>query len=370
MTGIIKKRIQTMILIFALVAVSIQIAYADDVFKGWDKDNKDTAWAVYEVTDWTKLQPDLVLDTARSGGHADIENYVREEIEDPIRTALRRVNGGQYYYEDYVELMLAMTSVLQGGIRSNDPCNIRKYIDPSVENITPEKSYEMLAQRLFQAERLYNSRHEEEAYVLRMDDALMTVIQGTIYGYDYIRSGEEYSREASNAYYEANKAYYETKGINEMKTNFADEVAAIYSTASVSGGGIVIVGNGQFTNPHPGCVVTSYFGYRGSDFHNGIDLAIPGGSEGKPTYAAADGTVIIAGWSDSAGNWVVIDHGGGLVTKYMHHSQIIVSAGQTVRKGQMIGYAGNTGWSDGAHLHFQVEQNGIPIDPQPFFELS
>ena len=58
------------------------------------------------------------------------------------------------------------------------------------------------------------------------------------------------------------------------------------------------------------------------------------------------------------------------MTKYMHHSQIIVSAGQTVRKGQMIGYAGNTGWSDGAHLHFQVEQNGIPIDPQPFFELS
>ena len=109
-------------------------------------------------------------------------------------------------------------------------------------------------------------------------------------------------------------------------------------------------------------MISSTFGYRDFDssFHNGLDLAA---AEGSPTYAAADGYVVIAGWSDSAGNWVVINHGNGLVTKYMHHSALAVSAGQNVSKGQQIGYVGNTGNSFGAHLHFQVELNGSPVDP-------
>ena len=84
------------------------------------------------------------------------------------------------------------------------------------------------------------------------------------------------------------------------------------------------------------------------------------------THAAAAGTVITAGWSNSAGNWVVISHGNGLVTKYMHHSSICVSAGQRVAKGQQIGYVGSTGYSTGAHLHFQVELNGTPVNPNNY----
>lgn len=129
--------------------------------------------------------------------------------------------------------------------------------------------------------------------------------------------------------------------------------------------GPVVTGTGQFANPCPGAVISSPFGYREFDgsFHKGIDLAAP---EGTPTYAAADGTVIIAGWSDSAGNWVVINHGNGLTTKYMHHSALAVSAGETVVKGQQIGYVGNTGNSFGAHLHFQVEVNGVAVDPMGY----
>lgn len=128
----------------------------------------------------------------------------------------------------------------------------------------------------------------------------------------------------------------------------------------------VVSGNGQFTNPCPAGYVSSTFGYRDFDssFHKGLDLAAP---EGTPTYAAADGVVLIAGWSDSAGNWIVIDHGNGFVGKYMHHSGLLVSAGQTVTKGQPIGLVGNTGNSFGAHLHFQLELNGAPIDPQAYF---
>ena len=128
----------------------------------------------------------------------------------------------------------------------------------------------------------------------------------------------------------------------------------------------VVSGNGQFTNPCPAGYVSSTFGYRDFDssFHKGLDLAAP---EGTPTYAAADGVVLIAGWSDSAGNWIVIDHGNGFVCKYMHHSGLLVSAGQTVTKGQPIGLVGNTGNSFGAHLHFQLELNGAPVDPQAYF---
>ena len=127
-----------------------------------------------------------------------------------------------------------------------------------------------------------------------------------------------------------------------------------------------ITGHGQFTHPCPGTYLSSGFGYRSFDhsFHKGYDFASHGKS--LPTYAAADGTVIIAGWSNSAGNWVVINHGDGLVTKYMHHSALYVHAGETVKKGQNIGMSGTTGYSSGIHLHFQVEVNGTAVDPGSF----
>ncbi|MEG0070885.1 MAG: peptidoglycan DD-metalloendopeptidase family protein [Raoultibacter sp.] len=146
-----------------------------------------------------------------------------------------------------------------------------------------------------------------------------------------------------------------------------------FGGGSIPGGGgsSVISGSGQFAHPCPGATLSSDFGWRSFDnsFHNGIDLAA---GEGTPYYAAADGTVIIAGFSASAGNWIVISHGGGLITKYMHSSAIYVSAGQQVTKGQNIGAVGNTGNSFGAHLHFQVDTgasswSGTPVNP--FFYL-
>lgn len=152
----------------------------------------------------------------------------------------------------------------------------------------------------------------------------------------------------------------------------AAQAAAAQAAAAESGGSsyvapsasVVVSGNGEFTNPCPGATyISSEFGeYRSpSDpSHKGRDYAA---GTGVPTYAAAAGTVIIAGYSNSAGNWVVIDHGNGLVTKYMHHSALSVSAGQAVSKGQQIGAVGTTGDSTGPHLHFQVELNGVAVNP-------
>ena len=132
--------------------------------------------------------------------------------------------------------------------------------------------------------------------------------------------------------------------------------------------GNVSSGNGYFTHPCPGMTYqSSYFGeIREFEIggHKGNDYAAP---VGTPTYAAAAGRVIIAGYSSSAGNWVVIDHGNGLVTKYMHHSSICVSAGQYVERGQQIGAVGSTGQSTGPHLHFQVEKNGVAVSPDQYF---
>jgi murein DD-endopeptidase MepM/ murein hydrolase activator NlpD len=125
-------------------------------------------------------------------------------------------------------------------------------------------------------------------------------------------------------------------------------------------------GNGRLANPCPAGTLSSGFGYRDFDsaFHKGIDLAA---AEGTPYYAADSGTVIYAtndgSYNGGAGNWIVIAHGDGLVTKYMHSSAVFVSVGDTVTRGQLIGAVGNTGDSYGAHLHFQVELNGTAVNP-------
>lgn len=95
-------------------------------------------------------------------------------------------------------------------------------------------------------------------------------------------------------------------------------------------------------------------------FHNGVDMAAPGGS---PILAAYDGTVVAASYSNSMGNYIMIDHGDSLYTIYMHASALYVSKGQEVTKGQKIAAVGTTGRSTGNHLHFSVRLNGSYVSP-------
>ncbi len=112
--------------------------------------------------------------------------------------------------------------------------------------------------------------------------------------------------------------------------------------------------------------ISSDYGYRvhpiyGTTlFHNGVDMAADTGS---PILAAADGTVIAASYSSSMGNYVMIDHGGGLYTIYMHASALYVSQGQSVTAGTQIAAVGSTGNSTGPHLHFSVRLNGQYVSP-------
>ena len=122
---------------------------------------------------------------------------------------------------------------------------------------------------------------------------------------------------------------------------------------------------GDFSWPVSG-PITSPFGLRPNPFgagletHPGIDIGAP---MGATIAAAAGGHVIFAGWYGGYGNAVIIDHGGGTSTVYGHCSQIFVSQGQDVQRGQAIGAVGMTGRATGPHLHFEVRVNGVPVDP-------
>lgn len=145
---------------------------------------------------------------------------------------------------------------------------------------------------------------------------------------------------------------------------------AAASSGNSGAGAAVVSGNGTFAHPCPGLTrISSTFGWRAqplpgaSTNHKGIDMAAP---TGTPIYAAAGGTVVSAGYSGNAGNMLVINHGGGLQTIYMHCHKLYVSAGQKVSKGQNVAAVGTTGNSTGPHLHFQVMSNGIPVNPQNY----
>jgi murein DD-endopeptidase MepM/ murein hydrolase activator NlpD len=117
------------------------------------------------------------------------------------------------------------------------------------------------------------------------------------------------------------------------------------------------------------CRQTSSFGYRVHPItrtrrmHTGIDLGCP---YGTPIRAASSGRVFWASWKRGYGNTVILVHAGGLSTLYGHMSKIDVSGGQVVRRGQVVGKVGSTGFSTGNHLHYEVHSNGKVINPSPY----
>lgn len=126
-------------------------------------------------------------------------------------------------------------------------------------------------------------------------------------------------------------------------------------------------GGGSFVWPAPSYTrISDDYGYRThpilgiQQFHSGVDMAAPSGSS---ILAAADGTVVAATYNATMGNYVMIDHGNGLYTIYMHASALYVSSGQSVSAGSTIAAVGSTGRSTGAHLHFSVRQNGSYVSP-------
>lgn len=125
--------------------------------------------------------------------------------------------------------------------------------------------------------------------------------------------------------------------------------------------------------PVEGVRLSSDFGMRvhpvlgGLRGHKGVDLA---GPIGTPVLATADGTISKAEWFSSYGLYVAIEHGGDLQTRYGHMSRLNVGPGQTVRKGDVIGFIGSTGRSTGPHLHYEVRVAGVAVNPVPYMQAD
>lgn len=146
---------------------------------------------------------------------------------------------------------------------------------------------------------------------------------------------------------------------NETGSIYEGKIRNLQSEGDYAGGHLIL--------PTPGYTrVSSGFGYRihpilhVKKLHTGIDIPVPSGTE---IVSANAGTVIMAGFNDSYGNVVVVDHGGGIATLYAHNSKLLVRNGQEVKQGETISYSGSTGRSTGPHLHFEVRVDGKYIDP-------
>ena len=119
--------------------------------------------------------------------------------------------------------------------------------------------------------------------------------------------------------------------------------------------------------------ISSHFGKRTDPFtgkieiHKGIDVA---GKEGTDVIAVAAGVITWSGKRYGYGNLVEIDHGNGIVTRYGHNRETVVKVGDTVKKGQVIAHMGSTGRSTGPHVHFEVRNNGVAVDPMNYIATS
>ena len=138
---------------------------------------------------------------------------------------------------------------------------------------------------------------------------------------------------------EGSEQWFEASGVGQQRTGMTQPV-----------NGRITSGFGARRHPILGYV----------RMHNGMDFGAP---IGAPIYAVSDGTIAVAGYSGGYGRYVRINHGGNLGTGYGHMSRIAVSAGQHVRRGQIIGYVGSSGLSTGPHLHYELYRNGVPVNP-------
>ena len=169
--------------------------------------------------------------------------------------------------------------------------------------------------------------------------------------------------EAQAAYEAALSAEEAERLAQQNQNNVAGSGSTSNVTPSTSG----------FISPLPGgAYVTCAYGWRihptwgDRRFHYGVDLAA---SQGTPIYAIAAGTVTTATYGDANGYYVSISHGNGYGSVYCHMTNYIVSVGDSVSQGQVIGYVGSTGWSTGPHLHFEIHVNGSAVNPMDYISL-
>ena len=261
----------------------------------------------------------------------------------------------------YIDAMLSATSFSDllmrlefvGRVIEHDNNLVAELLDTETRIEDNVETIYLEQQRMSALELQYNTRLEEHERNLSERTAAMSNITDA-------------QRENQNLQLELDRE------IRQVERDIRAREFTARATAGASTNRQVVVptGNGVMTWPVPGrSTISSPFGPRRSPItgrqeqHTGIDIPAPTGSD---LVAAQDGIVIFSGWMNGYGNTVRIDHGENVVTLYGHNSSNLVSAGESVVAGQLIGRIGSTGFSTGAHSHFEVRYQGTAVNPMNF----
>lgn len=322
--------------------------------------------ASQEVSDLEWQIYDKEMDIERAGQELLGAKLVEEQQYEAMKLRI------QYMYEmgetNFIELLLQskdMTQLLNraeyiSSIAEYDKKKLEEYRSVKKDVASREAALEADRLRLVglrdaakikqaSVEELLNAKTEE---LKRFDDQISTA-EGKISQYDRdIKAQEDRIK----------KIEAEIRRKEEAAKKEAEAAKKKYNTTSI--------GNINFIWPCPSSSrITSEFGSResptegASSSHKGMDI---GAASGSSIKAAAAGEVVISTYSYSAGNYIMLNHGGGVYTVYMHCSQLLVSEGETVTQGQEIAKVGSTGYSTGPHLHFGIRVNGDYVNPAGF----
>jgi murein DD-endopeptidase MepM/ murein hydrolase activator NlpD len=278
----------------------------------------------------------------------------------------------QYMYEkgetSYIDLLLKSGDLTQLFNRAEYISSIAAYDRRMLENYKGSKEEVEQREQILLAEReelatfqaATTLKQQEVENLINKKNADLAIYQKQIS--DGRNSLDELNQDIADQEKHIKNMEAEIRKKEEEARKAAQKTGKTYNT--------VAIGNIKFIWPCPSSSrITSGFGDRDSPTegastnHKGIDVSA---STGSGIVAAASGTVTISTYSYSAGNYIMIHHGGGVYTVYMHCSELLVSAGQEVSQGQVIAKVGSTGYSTGPHLHFGIRVDGSYVNPAKY----
>ena len=370
-----------------------------DELKAQQADVLDQKAALDERNQYALEQIDLVKEQIQiytdmiAEKEAEVNAAKRVELAqlERYRTRVRAMEENGNY--GFLALILNATSLGEllttvddiGEIMESDRQLEDEYIAAREEHERIQAEYEQVKEELegkkaeLEQEQAELERQIEEAYQLIAE--LQEDIDNAVAEWEKLLAAEDDMTAHLNAVAAELARQREEARRAEEERRKAEEAANAGNNNGGSGGGSsggnsdsgssTVTGTGSFVWPVPSCyLITSRYGNRvhpvtGVErFHAGVDI---GASAGSTIVAADGGTVVIAEYSSSYGNYVMIDHGNGYTTVYAHMSSIAVSAGQSVSQSDTIGYVGSTGVSTGPHCHYEIRYNGGTTDPLGYY---
>lgn len=372
-----KKRITAGFLVLVmLLSLSSLLAYADaesDAQAALDKIRGEQSELNNELSKGKKIESDLNKEIKALEGNIATLNLEISELGASINLTQERINNAMVQL-DQVEADIAEQQKSLGDRLA------AMYMNGNVGFIDVLLGSSSISDLMTNIDRV-QMVYEQDKQMLEDLKVQQQVIQAQRDYLDELRADLQASQDTEKekkALLDADKAEVadkkaavaqDNKALEEqLDTLNAEANALVAEILKLQGSGDFI--GGDFTWPAPGVSrVTSEFGnrfhpiFKKYKLHTGIDIGAP---TNTTIVASNAGTVIKAGWNNSYGYMVMVDHGGGIVTLYAHNSSLLVKAGDVVAKGQAISKSGSTGNSTGPHLHFEVRVNGQYVNPRDY----